>query len=142
MSSETLIMGGFLLIIIAMLMIDLLVVGRNAHVVKPREALVWTGVWVSMALCFYVFLYFYGHLLHGIATPEKLAEVTAKYFPGISYKSQEFSGMLAEYRQNLSIVYLSGYFIEETLSIDNIFVILMILRGFVVPLKDYKSVLF
>ncbi|MDR1780263.1 MAG: TerC/Alx family metal homeostasis membrane protein, partial [Tannerella sp.] len=38
--------------------------------------------------------------------------------------------------------YLSGYFIEETLSIDNIFVILMILRGFVVPLKDYKSVLF
>jgi tellurite resistance protein TerC len=142
MSSETLMMGGFLLMIIAMLMIDLLVVGRNAHVVKPREALIWTGIWVSMALLFYLFLLFFGHLLHGISSIEELQAVTKNYFPGLHFKATDLDGMLREYRQNLSVVYLSGYFIEETLSIDNIFVILMILRSFAVPLRDYKTVLF
>jgi tellurite resistance protein TerC len=142
MSPELLMMGGFLVLIVAMLLADLLWVGRNAHIVGPGEALRWSCVWIGMALCFYVFLHFWGHLLHGITTPEHLAEVTEKYFPGVKYRSTDFAGMLAEYRHNLSVVYLSGYFIEKTLSIDNIFVILMILRSFSVPLRDYKSVLF
>jgi tellurite resistance protein TerC len=50
--------------------------------------------------------------------------------------------MLREYRKYMSVNYLSGYFIEKTLSIDNIFVILLILRGFSVPLENYKTVLF
>jgi tellurite resistance protein TerC len=50
--------------------------------------------------------------------------------------------MLAEYRNNMSMSYLAGYFIEQTLSIDNVFVILLILQSFAVPLKNYKTVLF
>ncbi|MGD9557909.1 MAG: TerC/Alx family metal homeostasis membrane protein [Mangrovibacterium sp.] len=141
MSSEIILMGGFLILIIFVLMIDLLWVGRNVHVVSTREALIWSGVWVGLALAFYVFLYFYGHLLHGITTPEELATVAKKYTMGLKFKSSDFGSMLAEYRQNMALSYLSGYFIEKTLSIDNVFVILMILRGFSVPLKDYKKVL-
>lgn len=141
-SSEILTLGGFLILIVLVLMIDLLWVGRNVHVVSTREALIWTSVWVSLALVFYVFLRFYGHLLHGISTPEELLEVTGKYAPGLKFKTTGFESMLAEYREYMSVSYLSGYFIEEALSIDNVFVILIILRGFSVPLKDYKSVLF
>ncbi|MEL7586035.1 MAG: TerC/Alx family metal homeostasis membrane protein [Prolixibacteraceae bacterium] len=142
MSSEILVFGGFLVLIVIILMIDLLWVGRNVHVVSTKEAMIWSVVWIGLALCFYGFLHFYGHLLHGISTPEELADITSKYAPGLRFKTTGFESMLAEYRQYMSLSYLSGYFIEKTLSVDNIFVILLILRGFAVPLKDYKSVLF
>jgi tellurite resistance protein TerC len=142
MSTEVILMGGFLVLIIFVLMIDLLVVGRNSHVVSTKEALSWTSVWVALSLGFYVFLRFYGHLLHGIETPEHLAEVVRQYAPELKFKMSDFEGMLGEYRDHMSMSYLAGYFIEQTLSIDNVFVILMILQGFAVPQKNYKTVLF
>jgi tellurite resistance protein TerC len=142
MSTEVLLMGGFLLLIVFVLMIDLLIVGRHSHIVSTKEALGWTSVWVTLSMGFYVFLKFYGHLLHGIDTPDELAEVARLYAPEIKFKATDFQGMLGEYRQNMSMAYLAGYFIEQTLSIDNVFVILMILQGFSVPLKNYKTVLF
>jgi tellurite resistance protein TerC len=142
MSTEVILMGGFLVLIIFVLMIDLLVVGRNSHVVSTKEALSWTSVWVALSLGFYVFLRFYGHLLHGIETPEHLAEVVRQYAPELKFKMSDFEGMLGEYRNHMSMSYLAGYFIEQTLSIDNVFVILMILQGFAVPQKNYKTVLF
>ena len=142
MSTEMLLMGGFLLMIIAVLMIDLLVVGRNSHIVSTKEALTWSSVWFALAIGFYVFLKYYGHMLHGIETPSELSEVISKYAPGIKFSSTNFEGMVAEYRENMSMSYLAGYFIEQTLSIDNVFVILLILQSFSVPLKNYKTVLF
>jgi len=142
MSTEVVLMGSFLLLIIFVLMIDLLVVGRKSHIVLTREALGWTTVWVLLSLSFYVFLKFYGHLLHGIETPEDLTKVASMYAPEIKFKFTDFEGMLGEYRDNMSMAYLAGYFIEQTLSIDNVFVILLILQGFAVPQKNYKTVLF
>jgi len=142
MSTEVLLMGGFLLLITFVLMIDLLVVGRHSHIVSTKEALGWTSVWFMLSMGFYVFLKFYGHLLHGIETPAELSEVISKYAPGMKFNSTDFAGMLAEYRDNMSMSYLAGYFIEQTLSIDNVFVILLILQGFSVPQKNYKTVLF
>lgn len=142
MSTEVILLGGFLLLIIFVLMIDLLVVGRNSHVVSTKEALGWTSVWVSLSLGFYVFLRFYGHLLHGIETPEHLSEVVTRYAPELKFRMTDFEGMLGEYRNHMSMSYLAGYFIEQTLSIDNVFVILLILQGFSVPQKNYKTVLF
>jgi tellurite resistance protein TerC len=81
-------------------------------------------------------------LLHGIETPEHLAEVVRQYAPELKFKMSDFEGMLGEYRDHMSMSYLAGYFIEQTLSIDNVFVILMILQGFAVPQKNYKTVLF
>lgn len=48
---------GFALVVVAVLAIDLGVFNRKAHVVKPREALVWTGVWVTLALAFSLFVW-------------------------------------------------------------------------------------
>ena len=140
--SESAVVGAFVLLILIVLMIDLLWVGRKSHVVSAKEALAWTSVWVALAFGFYLFLHFYGHLLHGIDSKEKLADVLHKYAPGLRFRTDGFENQLAEYRRYMSVNFLSGYFIEETLSIDNIFVILMILKGFSVPLENYKTVLF
>jgi len=142
MPSEFLLIGGFLVLIIFVLMIDLLVVGKNSHIVSTKEALIWSSIWFLLSIGFYLFLKFYGHLLHGIETPEELQAIISKYAPGLKFSTSDFNGMLAEYRENMSMSYLAGYFIEQTLSIDNVFVILMILQGFSVPLKNYKKVLF
>jgi tellurite resistance protein TerC len=142
MSSESLLSGGFIIIILSVLLFDLLVVGRNSHVVKPREALIWTSVWVCLALLFYFILSHFGHLLHSIHTPEKLEEVTKLYNPDLRFVSSVFEEQLREYRLNMGINYVTGYIIEQTLSIDNVFVMLILLQGFGVALKNYKRVLF
>ena len=142
MSTELLLMGGFLFLIIVVLMVDLLVVGRNSHIVSTKEALIWSSVWFSLSMGFYVFLSFYGHLLHGIETPEKLSEIVREYGSGLKFHSIDFDGMVREYRTHMATSYLAGYFIEQTLSIDNVFVILLILQSFSVPQKNYKTVLF
>ena len=142
MPTEYILMGGFLTLIIFVLMIDLLVVGRHSHIVSTKEALIWSSVWFTLALGFYAFLYFYGHLLHGIETPEKLSAIATKYAPELKFHLPDFAGKVSEYRNNMATSYLAGYFIEQTLSIDNVFVILLVLQGFSVPLKNYKTVLF
>lgn len=53
MTNEVLLISGFVVLILSILLFDLLVVGRKSHIVKPREAMIWTSVWVSMALLFY-----------------------------------------------------------------------------------------
>ena len=95
-----------------------------------------------LGISFYFVLFYLGDLLHGIDSLEKLKEVVGKYNPYLNFKSEEFEGMLRKYNKSQAINYISGYFIEETLSIDNIFVMLMILQSFSVPHKDYKMVLF
>ena len=142
MHGETLIMGAFLVVIVAVLLFDLLVVGRNSHVVKTKEALMWTSVWVSLAVLFYFILANFGHLLHDIDTPERLRQISSMYSPDLHYVTNDFQSMLREYRQHMGINYLTGFFIEQTLSIDNVFVILVLLQGFGVQLENYKKVLF
>ena len=135
-------MAGFILFIIFILFIDLLLVGRKTHVIHAREALIWSGVWIALSLGFYFMLRHFGHLLHGIDSPERLQEIVARYSPELRFSTTGFEEMLREYRQHMAINYLSGYFIEKTLSIDNIFVMLMLLQGFGVELRNYKKVLF
>jgi len=142
MPTEYILMGVFLTLIIFVLMIDLLVVGRNSHIVSTKEALIWSSIWFSLALGFYAFLYFYGHLLHGIYTQDRLSAIASKYAPELKFHLTDFAGKVSEYRNNMATSYLAGYFIEQTLSIDNVFVIMLVLQGFSVPLKNYKTVLF
>ncbi len=141
--NELILLVAFIVFIVSVLMIDLLVVGRGSHIVSSKEALGWTTVWVLLAFGFYFFLKYFGYLLHGIDidSPESLQEVIHKYAPGLRFRSSDFEGMVAEYCQHMSMSYLSGYFIEETLSIDNVFVIMLILKSFSVPHENYKAVL-
>lgn len=142
MNVETFSILGFLLFIVLVLLLDLLVIGRKVHVISTREALIWSVVWIAMGLSFYFIILYFGQFLHGIETKEKLLEIASRYNPYLKFKSSGFPEMLSEYNGSQAINYLSGYFIEKTLSVDNIFVMLMILQSFSVPLKDYKYVLF
>jgi tellurite resistance protein TerC len=133
---------AFLTFIVSMLMIDLLFVGRKVHVISMREAAIWSAIWITLGVSFYFVIYFFGQYIHGIDSLEKLKEIAGLYNPYLEFKTSTFEEMLLEYKRSQAINYISGYFIEQTLSVDNIFVMLMILQGFSVPQKDYKMVLF
>jgi tellurite resistance protein TerC len=97
--------AGFILFILVLLALDLLVFHRKAHEIKLKEALIWSGVWVILALAFNVGIY----LLQG--------------------------------RQQ-ALEFLAGYLVERSLSMDNIFVFLIIFSYFKVPQKFQHEVLF
>jgi tellurite resistance protein TerC len=91
--------------VLAMLALDLGVFHRKAHPVKLREALAWSGVWITLALIFDLGIYLRGG-------PEK------------------------------GLQFLTGYLIELSLSVDNLFVFLLIFSYFGVPARYQHKVLF
>jgi tellurite resistance protein TerC len=108
-----------------MLALDLGVFHRKAHAVSVKEAIAWSSVWVAMGLAFAVFVYF-------------------------AYESQWFGlGGLVDPVDGLpndgstaTEKYLTGYVVEKSLSVDNIFVIAMIFTFFAVPPLYQHRVLF
>lgn len=141
-SQEVLYFGLFSVFVLGILIFDLTVVGRNSHVISFKESIIWTSVWVSFALLFYVFIVNYGDRLHGITSMDQLMALQAKYAPHLKLDMGSFENSLEIYRKNMGMEYLSGYLIEYTLSMDNVFVIMMILASFSVREKYYKQVLF
>lgn len=107
-----------------------------------REALIWTFVWVSCALGFYVFINLYGERIHGIADFESLKLVADKYANGIKLIPGDYELSVELYRKNLALEFITGYLIEYALSVDNIFVIILIFSSFGVSEKYHKRVLF
>ncbi len=132
----------FATVILGVLLIDLLLVGRNKHVISIKESLLLTTLWVSLSLGFYFFIRIYGDHIHQITTIEDLKAYVALYSPHIKINTNDFQEALKIYRESAAMDYLAGYFLEYTLSLDNIFVILMILTSFSVDPKNYKTVLF
>jgi tellurite resistance protein TerC len=95
----------FNLFVLAMLGLDLVVLHRPAHVVKFREALAWSALWIALAAAFAVVVYFWrGH--------------------------------------TASLEFVTGYVLELSLSVDNLFVFLLIFRYFRVPTNYQHKVLF
>src|SRR4051812_7899650 len=116
---------GFILFVLAMLALDLGVFHRKAHTVSVREALGWSAGWVRLALLFSVFVYFgYEHQWMGLGTHVDAVDGVAN------------DGSRA------TIKYLTGYVIEKSLSVDNIFVIAMLFGFFAVPAIYQHRVLF
>ena len=97
--------GGFILFVLAMLALDLGVFHRKAHVVKFKEAAVWSAIWVSLALVFGV---------------------------GVWWKFGAQPGM----------EFFTGYLIEKSLSVDNIFVFVIIFSSLAIPALYQHRVLF
>jgi tellurite resistance protein TerC len=116
---------GFILLVLAMLALDLGVFHRKAHVVKVREALIWSGVWITMALLFGVFVYF-GYERHWM---------------GLGSTPDPVDGQINDGGAAL-VKYLTGYVVEKSLSVDNIFVIVMLFGFFAVPAIYQHRVLF
>lgn len=142
MSGETLFFTCFIVVILAILFIDLLLVGRKSHEVSAKEAAIWSGIWISVALLFSVFLWLHAEIIHGINSFEELKSVVNHYSPYLILDDNSFENSLDIYRKNTTINYLSGYLIEKSLSVDNLFVMMAILTGFSVKKKDYKPILF
>ncbi|MFH1417413.1 MAG: TerC/Alx family metal homeostasis membrane protein [Planctomycetota bacterium] len=112
---------GFLTFVLAMLAIDLGVFHRKSHVVKVSEAAIWTTIWVILALLFNVAVYYlYEHHVFGIG-----AEI-----------GHELTGKQA------ALQFFTGYVIEKSLSLDNIFVIALIFTYFAVRAEHQHRVLF
>jgi len=105
MNESTVLWAGFNIFVLGMLALDLGVFHRKSHTVTVREALIWTGVWVTLALFFNLFIYFY-------------------------------------FGEELAVEFFTGYLIEKSLSVDNIFVMIMIFSYFQVPQEYQHKVLF
>jgi tellurite resistance protein TerC len=132
----------FMIFILAILMADLVFIGRKSHVLHFREALSWTLVWVALSLSFYILLRYYGHKLHDFQDIQSIQSNIEKFRHQINIDGLSFAEAIKLYNHNLSLEYLTGYIIEYSLSVDNIFVILMIFLSFNIPTRLYKKVLF
>ncbi len=96
---------GFIAFVLAMLALDLGVFHRRPHEIRPKEAGIWTAVWVTLALLFAGGLFLYAG-------------------------------------RHVALTFLTGYVIEEALSADNIFVMVLIFEYFRVPKVSQHRVLF
>jgi len=105
MSSEQILWIGFSVFVVVMMVLDLGVFHKKAHVVSIKEALAWCAIWIGLALLFNVGIYFW-------KGPNKALE------------------------------FLTGYLIEEALSVDNLFVFIMIFSYFRVDRLYQHRVLF
>lgn len=105
--------GGFGIFVVAMLAIDMFALGRKgAHKVGAREALIWSLVWFTLAMVFGAALWAWLDYTSGRAIADARA-----------------------------MEYLTGYLLEKTLAMDNIFVFVMIFSYFAVPLEYQKRIL-
>ena len=139
--TEILFLGGFVVFIAAILVLDMLVIDRKAHVVSIKEAGTWTTIWIGLALLFSVFLWFHGDMVHGIENMQDLQAVAARYAAHLKLDASDFEASLQQYRHYMTISYISGYLIEKTLSVDNLFVMMMIFTSFGVGKNEYQHVL-
>ncbi len=113
LATSTLAWGGFCLFILIMLAIDLGFFNRKPHEITYRNAAIWSGVWIALAMIFAGLLFGpLGWELFGAARSQKGLE------------------------------FLTGYLIELSLSVDNLFVFLLLFSYFKVPPKYQHRVLY
>ena len=91
-------------LVVILLAIDL-ALHRQERPISFRNAAIWTAVWISLALAFSYVLYLF---------------TAARHSPGVG--------------RQLSLEFLAGYVVEESLSVDNMFVFALVFRYFAVPL--------
>lgn len=111
--------------VLALLALDLGVLHRKAHIVSMKEALLMSGLWITLGLAFSVFVY-YGYEHHWLGLGSTVDSVDDTLNHG----------------QSATIKYLTGYIVEKSLSVDNIFVIAMLFAFFAVPAIYQHRVLF
>jgi tellurite resistance protein TerC len=114
---------GFVLLVLAL---DLGVFHRQAHEVSFREAAIWSVVWVTLALGFNLLLYQYA-LWQFPQDPRLLAIA-------------DFDPSSVAWR--VALEFLTGYIVEKSLSVDNVFVFVLVFNYFAIPAQYQYRVLF
>jgi len=140
--NEIIFFASFLVFIILMLGIDLGFFQKKDHALSFREALYWTLVWVGVSIAFYFLIRFHGNWIHGSDTLEEISYRIEKYQHPINITGLSAEDAISLYNKNLSLEYLTGYLIEYSLSVDNVFVIVMIFMSFNIKPKFFKRILF
>src|SRR3954468_3456352 len=126
MQSELVFISGFVVFILLMLALDLGLFGKSDKPVSTKQAAIMSLVWVSLALGFYVLILNYGHLLHHIDSFAALQEDNVKNFHQLSLNPNDLPGSLKLYRKSLGLEFITGYVVEYALSVDNIFVMVLV----------------
>ena len=109
--------GIFITVILIFLALDLGVFNRTPHIISTKEASIWTGIWVTISFLFSGVIYW----LYASNLIDNYDNLTPA---------------------NATIKYITGYLIELSLSVDNIFVIAVIFTSFKIPQKYQHRVLF
>jgi len=127
--------AGFIALVLALLALDLGVFHRKAHVVSVREALGWSAFWIALGLGFAGFIYagYENHWLGLGLTPDMMT---------LSPQAVEGVGVVYNDGGSAAVKYVTGYLVEKSLAVDNIFVIAMIFGFFAVPPIYQHRVLF
>ncbi len=141
MSHEVLFFGGFILFIVLMLAIDLGLFSKSNKAVSLKQAAIMSAVWVSFALIFYVILRIWGHELHNIHDFDQLRLITERHLHNINIIPGDLAASIDLYKQNLALEYITGYVVEYALSVDNIFVMVLVFSSFGVNPQYYHKVL-
>jgi tellurite resistance protein TerC len=118
--------AGFTVLVLVLLALDLGLFHRKAHVVMFKEAAIWCVAWVSLALVFDFAFYLY--MLDSFPTDGRLLAL-----PGFDP---------AAAARNAALEFLAGYVVEYSLSVDNIFVFVVVLGYFGIPTRLQHRVLF
>ena len=140
--SESLFFLLFSVGVIAVMLIDLGVFKKDtAAEVTFKEAGFWTGMWVLLAIAFYIFLGYNGAMVHGITDMASLKAVQQAYAAHIELGSGSYTEALAIFQNNLSLEFITGYLVEYSLSADNVFVFILIFNSFGVQKRYYKKIL-
>lgn len=141
--SELISICAFLILLATILLFDLGVLSKTHQEPSYKESLFRTAIWFFLALLFTVFLWFNGSIFHGINTTGEintfLSRIGEKNIQNGTYSGK---APLVVFNHNLAISFLNGYFVEYSLSMDNILVIILIFSGFKVERKYYHKVLF
>ena len=115
----------FLGFVFVMLALDLGVFHRKSHEVGFKESICWSAVWITLGLSFSVLVYF-GYENHWL---------------GLGMAVDAVDGLVNNGKL-AATKYLTGYVVEKSLSVDNIFVIAMVFGSLAVPLRYQHRVLF
>lgn len=117
---------GFTIFVLLVLALDLGVFHRKAHEVSFKEAFIWSIVWISLAIVFNLLFYFYANWK--FTTQPEYAAIPG-FIPEAAAKQS-------------ALEFLTGYIIEKSLSVDNIFVFVVVFTFFAVPAKYQHRILF
>src|ERR1043166_8709447 len=117
---------SFVGLVFLLLALDLGVFHRKAHAVGFREAATWSVVWIALSLLFCLALYYF-------ALWKFPQDARLMAGPGVDPNSAAW---------RVSLEFLTGYVIEKSLSVDNIFVFVMVFSYFSIPAKYQHRVLF
>lgn len=121
--------AGFVAFVLGVLVIDLGVFHKKAHEVSYREALTWTAVWAGLALLFNGALWWY--LRGKLPTYEPLLAQPG-YTPALA----------AHLAGQTALDFLTGYIVELSLSVDNLFIFVVVFKFFHVKQTSQHRVLF